>query len=241
MKIHCLALACALVLGGCAGAPREIFSAPLADPHEKSNRAVAEGTLAFNRAAIRPLTEAYEALVPAPVRNSVLSAQRNLDEPRIFANTILQGRFEAGNATLGRFIVNTTLGIGGLFDIAAIAGVPRQTGDFGQTLYVWGAPTGDFLFLPVIGPTTGRDAVGRIVDITLDPVSWAIVAAIAAPRSDYINGALSVLEFGEGARLLNEVERDSVDPYGRLKNLWEQRRAAELAAALRESAAQRPR
>lgn len=220
-----------LALAGCTTTPRQAFVTPLPDPHEQSNRAVADAQFALNRAVVRPVNQVYQAAVPEVIRDRITSARNNLDEPRIFINNVLQGRAEAANATLGRFLVNSTLGVGGLFDVAAQGGLARQTGDFGQTLYVWGAPAGDFLVLPLLGPTTQRDAIGRVVDIAGDPIGWMFFGTLGTPTADYVNGGLAALEVLERARMLDDVERDSVDYYARLKSLWEQNRAAELRSA----------
>ena len=85
----------------------------------------------------------------------------NLKEPRVLANDILQGRFNAAGITIGRIIFNTTFGLGGLFDVASQGGLPQQTGDFGQTLFVWGVPAGTYVVSPYFGPSTQRNSVGR--------------------------------------------------------------------------------
>ena len=98
----------------------------------------------------------------------------NLKEPRVLANNILQGRFNAAGVTLGRIIFNTTFGLGGLFDVATAGGLPQQSGDFGQTMFVYGVPAGTFVNTPYYGPSTQRDSVGGAVDTVLDPVGWVM-------------------------------------------------------------------
>ena len=91
---------------------------------------------------IDPAANVVKAVTPGPVLNRLSDLDTNLKEPRIFANDILQGRLNAAGITFGRFILNSTFGLGGLFDVASSGGLPQQTGDFGQTLFVWGVPTG---------------------------------------------------------------------------------------------------
>lgn len=130
------------------------------DPLEKSNRSVLESNQTFYQSVIYPVADAYHDTVPEPVRDSIGNFTSNLGEPVVFANNVLQGRMQAAVGTAGRFLVNSTIGLGGLFDVAKDASLPKQTGDFGQTLYVWGIYDSPYLVLPLVGPTNVRDAVG---------------------------------------------------------------------------------
>src|SRR6476659_8458531 len=139
-------------------APTDIASlpgdaAPVSDPLEKMNRSTFERNMRFNHSVIYPAAKAYHKVVPEPVRNSIDNFVSNLDEPFVFANDLLQLRLEAATTTVGRFAINSTVGVGGLFDIATKQKLPQQSGDFGQTLYVWGMRNSPYLVLPVIGTT----------------------------------------------------------------------------------------
>src|SRR5262249_1043214 len=118
-----------------------------------------------------------KAVTPGPIHDRLHDLNANLQEPRIFANDILQGRPGAAITTLGRFITNSSIGIGGLFDVAPLGGLPRQSGDFGQTLFVWGVSEGPYVVRPYFGPSTMRDSIGSAVDMVGDPVGWGLSSA----------------------------------------------------------------
>ena len=160
-----IVLALPVVVAGCASAPRDA-SLPLQDPNEHVNRQM----LAMNQEVLRPVAKTVQTVVPRPVHDRLHDFNSNLKEPRIFVNNLLQGRLEAASKTAARFAVNTTFGLGGLVDLASRQGVSQQTGDFGQTLFVWGVAEGPYMVRPYWGPTTTRDAVGDFVDRFGDPV-----------------------------------------------------------------------
>jgi phospholipid-binding lipoprotein MlaA len=127
----------AALVSACAGAPHDA-SLPIYDPNEQFNR----GVLHVNQVVLDPPATVIKS-VPGVIRDRFQDLDANLKEPRVFANDVLQGRFAAAGITVGRFIINSTFGIGGLFDVAGTAGnLPQQTGDFGQTLFVYGVPAG---------------------------------------------------------------------------------------------------
>jgi phospholipid-binding lipoprotein MlaA len=129
------AIACVLLLllSACAAAHRDA-SLPVSDPNEQTNREV----MAANQAVLGPVSEAVKTVIPGPVHDRLHDFNSNLKEPRIFVNDVLQLRFDAAAHTAGRFIVNSTVGLGGLLDVASREGIPQESGDFGQTLFVWG-------------------------------------------------------------------------------------------------------
>ena len=134
-------------------APADVASLPgdeaeVFDPFEKMNRSTFERNMRFNHSVIYPAAKAYHNVVPEPVRNSIDNFVSNLDEPFVFANDLLQLRLEAATTTVGRFAINSTVGVGGLFDVATKQKLPQQSGDFGQTLYVWGMRNSPYLVLP---------------------------------------------------------------------------------------------
>jgi phospholipid-binding lipoprotein MlaA len=133
------------LLASACGVPRDA-SMPVRDPHEEINRYV----MAANLHVLRPVSEAVKATVPSPVRDRVHDFNSNLKEPRIFVNNILQFRLNAAARTATRFVLNSAFGIGGLFDIANREGLPPESGDFGQTLFVWGVSEGPYVVRPPI-------------------------------------------------------------------------------------------
>lgn len=169
-----LRLAAALLLAGglaaCVTVPPGAGSNP-ADPLEVYNRNMFEFNDVADRAVFKPIAQAYEAVLPEPVRLCINNAFLNLGEPINFVNDVLQGKPEAAITDLCRFVINTTVGLGGCFDVAAKMGMPRNNEDFGQTLGRWGFGPGPYFVLPFLGPSTIRDAVGRFFEFfNLDPL-----------------------------------------------------------------------
>jgi phospholipid-binding lipoprotein MlaA len=213
----------AALMAGCAGVPRDP-SMPINDPNEQFNR----GVLKLNQAVLDPASQVVQAITPGPVLNRARDLDSNLKEPRIFANDILQGRFNAAGITAGRFIMNTTFGLGGLFDIATPGGLPQQSGDFGQTLFVWGVPDGAFVERPYFGPATMRDSFGGTVDTIADPVGWAIQKAAGWRGSVGTTGLDAYVHLGDWKR----AEESSIDFYSFLRSAYYQTRRAELREGL---------
>jgi phospholipid-binding lipoprotein MlaA len=203
--------------------PRDV-SLPINDPNEQLNR----GVLAVNQTVLHPISVVVKTVVPGPVHNRLQDLNANLKEPRIFANDILQFRFGAAVTTAVRFVTNTTLGVGGLIDIATQAGLPQQTGDFGQTLFVWGVAEGPFVMRPYLGPSTLRDSIGSTIDIVGDPVGWALSAPVGMAASIGTGSLDAAVRLGE----LKEAEDASIDFYAFLRSSYYQMRRSELREAI---------
>jgi phospholipid-binding lipoprotein MlaA len=216
------ASALAALVSACAGVPHDA-SLPIDDPDEQFNR----GVLRLNQAVLDPPANIVKAVTPGPVLNRLRDLDDNLKEPRIFANDLLQGRFNAAYVTFGRFVFNSTFGLGGLFDVATQGGLPKQTGDFGQTLFVWGVPAGTFVERPYFGPSTQRDSVGGVVDVGADPAGWALgIFGWAA------SGATVGLDAEVHLGQWKEAENASIDFYSFLRSDYYQTRRADLREAL---------
>ncbi len=218
-----LAALSAMVLTGCAGAQRDPM-AQIDDPYEAGNRQA----LAVNQAVFGPISSGYHAVTPSIIRQGIGNVSSNMSEPRIFANDLLQLRFAALATTAGRFVVNSTFGVGGLFDVATPSGLAKQTGDFGQTLFVWGVDDGPYLFSPLLGPSNVRDAVGFVVDEAGDPASWALTAAFGYPATAGFAG----LDFVTQVDQLKQAENSSIDFYSFLRSSYYQTRRAQLREAI---------
>jgi len=228
----CLLLLLPLWYGGCATAPRD----PAAraefeanhDPVEPLNRRIFGFNLFLDRILIKPVAQGYRDAVPKAVRQDLRHLLDNLHEPVVFINTLLQGRFKDAGTTGSRFIINSTIGIAGLEDVAAGHHLPRQIGDFGQTLWAWGFPGGPYLIVPVFGPTNPRDGIGLGVDtFALDP--WRYVAA-ADNNAITISRAVldGIDQRADSIDTLDELQKEAVDYYASFRSYFRQHREAEL-------------
>lgn len=158
-------------LGGCASTatPEQAkLSAQrplITDPYEPFNRFTYGMNKGLDTILVKPLAQAYDAVTPTPVQKSVNNFFGNIEEIPVFINTVLQGRFEDAGITASRFAINSTLGILGLFDVARVnMGIDEEQADFGQTFYSWGIKRSAYLVLPVLGPSTVRDSLGKVPD-----------------------------------------------------------------------------
>ena len=222
-------LLCA-VLAGCASMSGS-RSDENNDPFEPVNRAVFNANDAIDMAILKPLAEGYRAVVPQFVRDRIRAFVDNLQEPRIFANNLLQGRVDAAGITFARFYVNTLLGLAGLFDVASGRDLPRQTGDFGETLYFWGADSGPYLVLPLFGPSNVRDSFGLAVDLYTTPPAHLF----AGTTGLWVNaGVYTVSGFDLRARnieTLDQIKANALDYYAQFRSIARQHREGQLRAA----------
>lgn len=160
------ALAAALMLSAISP---PALAADAADPWEGFNRTIFRFNETLDRYVTKPLAKGYQAVTPQAVDDAITRFFSNLSSPVTLVNQLLQGKPAAAAATTSRLIFNSTVGVGGLFDVAAKMGVKREKEDFGQTLAVWGVKPGPYLVLPLLGPSTVRDTAGRVGDIASDP------------------------------------------------------------------------
>ena len=164
-------LAVATLLGGCAGTGTGAGNYPVArDPFEPVNRAVFAFNDSLDEWAIRPAAVAYTKVVPEVLRIAVHSMASNISDLWVAANQLLQGKPALAGSDLLRFAINTTLGVGGLADVATPMGLEKHREDFGQTLGRWGVPPGPYLVAPLFGPSSVRDGLGIWADVVGDPV-----------------------------------------------------------------------
>jgi phospholipid-binding lipoprotein MlaA len=198
------------------------------DPLEPMNRAFFNFDMFLDRILMKPAAEVYVAVVPDPGRRAVHNVLQNMGEPIIFANDMLQGDFSAAHITVARFLLNSTFGLAGIFDWASQSGLPKQSGDFGQTLYVWGVPSGPYLFLPLLGPTNPRDAVGYGIDSVADPVGYAFWVSGLRWANFAEFGAGTVDERSSQLQTLDELQKTAIDFYAEIRSLARQHRAVVL-------------
>lgn len=202
----------------------------IADGNEAQNRAVHRFNLALDRAIVGPTARGYGSVVPEPLRDGVDNFAANLSQPSYILNNLLQVRVGQASQNLIRFMLNSTIGIGGLFDPATALGVQAAETDFGQTLHIWGVGEGDFVMLPGFGPSTTRDTVGLIVDMATNPVRQVVPEAdrryvTATQLLDRLGDRYEVDDVFDG--LIN----DSADSYLQLRSLYLQNRRFALGGA----------
>ena len=195
------------------------------DPWEKPNRAIWNFDVFFEKSLLGPVAHGYQAVAPRPVRNSISNAILNLDEPSTAINNLLQLKIGRAVKTTVRFAINSTLGVGGLFDVAAKGGLPPRPADFGQTLARWGAKPGPYVMLPFLGPSDVRDGFGRLFDTFTDPVGFVIGGIFTSP-----GGAARFTAAGVNWRQQNDGTMAAIygasDPYAFARSAYAQRRAS---------------
>jgi phospholipid-binding lipoprotein MlaA len=210
-----------LLLSACAGTQSR-HTDPVNDPWEGFNRKV----FAFNDGldkVVRPIAVGYDKVMPDPFQRGVGNFFRNLDAPVTLVSTLLQGKFEQSADVLGRFLINTTVGLLGFFDVATKMGIPFYNEDLGQTLATWGYENSNYLMLPFFGPSTLRDGAGRLTDSYIHPVGRAIHG-----RTEW--GWYIVRGIDQRARFLDqdsELEQ-AYDPYVLMRDVWLQNRQYQI-------------
>ena len=220
----------AAVAGCTAAGPDHPPGTPF-DPYEAQNRKTHAFNRGLDRAVIRPVSRGYAKAMPDDIETVISRFATNLSLPRAVVNNILQGNMRGATEDSYRFVVNTTVGLGGFFDPATELGMPQATdADFGQTLHVWGVAEGAYTELPVLGPSTERDFAGLVVDVFTDPLGYVI----AKPERYYGSAAKTgrlLSERNNRSDTIDSVLYDSADSYAQLRSLYLQKRRFELNGA----------
>jgi phospholipid-binding lipoprotein MlaA len=197
------------------------------DPLEPTNRFFYKINDGLDTYFLRPIAVAYRAAVPGVVRRPIHNVLTNMSSPVVFVNDVVQTKPQRAGTTMMRFLINTTAGVGGLFDVAADLGYPQHDADFGETLALWGVGEGTFLFLPVLGPSNPRDATGFGADIAFDPLTWASFGG--SKTLGWARYGLTAIDTRE--RVLDTVDsikKTALDPYATFRSLYRQNRTAEI-------------
>jgi phospholipid-binding lipoprotein MlaA len=224
------------VVAGCATPPPADDPDAVADfkqtddPLEPTNRVFYAINNGLDTVILRPAAIAYRYVVPGPVRDGVHNVLANLGTPIQLTNDMLEGKPRRAGDTAMRFVINSTVGVLGFFDIAKKWGYPDHDADFGMTLANWGVPEGPFLFLPVLGPTDPRDATGFGVDIALDPFTW-----IGGPHDTgltifkWSRYALNAVDARERVLdAIDQIKKTALDPYATFRSLYRQHRKSQI-------------
>ncbi len=225
------ALLAVVALSGCASKPPasdpDALKAytQLNDPLEPWNRSMLQLDQGLDTVLFNPAISAYQFVVPEPGQRGVTNAFRNFRTPITLVNDILQGEGDRAGTTLGRFLINSTMGLFGLFDVASRWGLPYHSEDFGQTLAVWGVSDGPYLYVPILGPSGVRDLGGYTVDsMGFDAMAWIGRADNPFWWQVAYFGALAVDAKSNAEPVLNELKASSVDYYAALRSAYRQNR-----------------
>jgi len=219
-----------LLAAGCATKPDPTDEAAVQayneanDPLEPMNRYFFEVNQFLDEILLKPFAGWYHLALPDPAEDGVRNFLRNLKSPVYLANDLFQGEWDRAGTTAARFVINSTIGIGGIIDVASMMDLDHHEEDFGQTLAVYGAGEGPYLHLPIIGPSNPRDATGRLVDYALDPLTWVGYIYDVS----YINTARAGLDAidtrARNLEAIDELKKGSVDFYATVRSLYRQRR-----------------
>ncbi len=198
------------------------------DPWEGFNRKMFSVNNAIDGAVLVPAAKIYRATTHKKQRKGLRNLLANARMPGILINDLLQGEFKRASQTAGRFVVNTTIGFGGMGDPAERIGIPQHSEDFGQTLAVWGVSSGPYLFMPLLGPSTVRGGVGAIGDVALDPAVW--IRTDAASFARYSRAGATGLALREPLiEPLQDIKDNSLDYYASIRSFYTQSRKREIA------------
>jgi len=200
------------------GQPSKIY-----DPWEHANRGLYKFNDGLDRAVLRPAALGYKRALPRPVRTGVRNVLNNIGTPNTLVNDLLQGRVGLGGKSAARFVINSTVGIAGIFDVASPMGIPAHDADFGQTLGRWGLPPGPFLYVPVFGPSDLRDGAGRIVDGFVSILSLHDLHVTTPYRVgiEVVDGVDSRLALDS---TIEDVKHTATDPYATERSAYLQNR-----------------
>jgi phospholipid-binding lipoprotein MlaA len=234
-------------LGGCATPPPANDPDAVADfrqtndPLEPTNRVFYQVNDAIDTVVMTPVAKAYRFVLPERVRTGIHNMMDNLGGPVRFTDDAFQGKPRRAGDTMMRFLINSTAGVAGIFDVAKSAGYPPHDTDFTLTLANWGVPEGPYLYLPVLGPSSPRDAAGFAADIMIDPFTWVGQGTTAHTIGSWTRTGLSAVD--QRASLLDvidNVKKTALDPYATFRSLYRQNRAGKLSTLRADTVATIP-
>lgn len=219
------------ILCSCASSNSNSFyesGIEIQDPFEEQNRRVMAFNQAVDNTIIHPVVRGYRHVTPKPARNGIRNFLRNLRSPINFANQLLQGDLDGAGTVLVRAAINSSVGVGGIFDLAGHEGIEYESEDFGQTLAVWGVEPGPYMVVPFIGPSSLRDYGGYFADSAADPLRWYLFNTdemgiyVAKFGMDYLDLRDSLMD------TMEELDRSSIDYYAAIRSAYYQHRQAQI-------------
>lgn len=191
------------------------------DPFEVVNRGIFKVNEVVDGLVLKPAAHIYMGVLPDPVRHGVKNVLTNLSTPVVFVDSTLQGDGTNMGRTASRFLINSTLGIAGIFDVASEMGIPKEhKKDFGQTLGVYGVGSGPFIELPLFGPSSARDALGMVADVAADPFTYILTT----PTTVALDATRTIDRRADLLPLSDRIYRDSLDPYASIRSVYQQYR-----------------
>ena len=222
-KLHPLlsracAVSLAILLSACATQPATMTD-PERDPWEPYNRKTHAFNMGLDKAIFRPVAKGYDFIMPDAPQRGVRNFFRNLAYPVTFLNLLLQGKFADSLTATGRFLVNSTVGLLGFFDVASREGIPYYDEDFGQTMAVWGWQESRYLVIPIFGPFTGRDVLGRSFFGYAHPVSYYV-----RKKNNYVPLVVALIDLRASLLPFDEDIETAHDPYALIRDAYLQRR-----------------
>ena len=223
-------LALSVLATGCATKPDPSDDAAVQayqeanDPLEPMNRYFFEVNQFLDEILLKPFAGWYHLALPDPAEDGVRNVLRNLKSPVILANDLFQGEWNRAGTTVSRFFINSTIGVGGLVDVASMMDMKYHEEDFGQTLAVYGTGEGPYLHLPILGSGNPRDYSGRLVDYALDPLTWVGFAYNVSEINTARTGLETLDTRARNLEAIDELKRGSVDLYATARSLYRQQR-----------------
>ena len=230
MKLAAPLLAATISVTACASTSQTEQAGGAYDPFEGWNRGVYAFNETVDKAALEPSARAYRAFTPGFFREGVRNFLSNLRQPVVFANTVLQGNADASTATAGRFLINSTVGVAGVFDVASTLGMEKHNEDFGQTLAVWGVEDGPYIMLPILGPSNLRDGTGRFVDRYPHPLNWNTEYS-ESTWAWSLRGLNGLDTRARAQGVFATMETTAIDPYVQVRSAYRQLRAEQIGKA----------
>ena len=234
-RARCIAVAgvfALLSLSGCATRPTDPDALAdyksTNDPLEPTNRFFYKVNNTIDRYTLKPVAQAYVYVLPQPVRTGVHHVLVNFNSPTLFANDVLEGKPRRAGSTFMRYLINSTVGLAGIFDVARGWGYPGHDADGGMTLAVWGVPDGPYLYLPLLGPSSPRSATGFGMDIGLNPMTY-VPRGYGLLTLNYSLYGVSIVDARAGfLDEFDQINNNYLDPYAALRSLYRQHREAQI-------------
>ena len=221
-----------LLLGACAHGGEKLDRVAISpraveDPWEATNRRIYALSMNVDRKVLIPITDGYRFIIPETPRRGIGNAYNTIQEPTYLANAVLQGKGKSAFRALDRILVNTVLGLG-VADHASDMGLTAESHDFGQTMAVWGVPSGPYVFMPLLGPNTARDGIGFLVDFIFDPADQ-IRGRLLSREERYVSLGIRILDTRSGLRDQGEqLLVGAADPYATVRSAWLQLRRYQI-------------